>query len=119
MAADVEEHADLRGGIAAQDDGPAAQRARDEIARRPHLALVARIDPALVEDAAHLLLEHQRVDHRRAMHAEVEAVGIVADEVRLVHGSYDIENPGQTTIIKTAVIVVCPGFSSEERCADS
>src|SRR5258708_4415178 len=89
VPAHVQEHADLRGAVAAQDDGPPAHRARHEIARRRDLALVAGVDPAHVEDAPHLAFQHRGIDHRCAMHAEVEPVGIVVDVRAVAHGGYD------------------------------
>jgi hypothetical protein len=85
MPADVEEHAHRARAVAAHQDRPAADRARDEVARRAHLALVAGIDPAAVEDPPHLALEHRGVDHRRAAHAKVELRRIVDDEGGVVH----------------------------------
>jgi hypothetical protein len=102
MAAYVEEYANGARAVAAEDDRAPAHCPRHEVARRLHLALVPRVDPADVEDAAHLVLEHHGIDHRRAMHAEIEAVRVVQDEMALGHGRHHRRSRRNAATLPTA-----------------
>ena len=86
VAAAVQEHANAARGIAAQDHRPTGDDATLEIARRTHLARMADVDPAAVEDAPALRLEHGGRDEGAAMHAEVVRVRVVDDVAKRGHG---------------------------------
>ena len=80
VGAGVDEDADLAGGVAGHDHGTAAHPPGAEVVVGGHLALVADVEPARVEDGGPLPLQHAAVDHGRSVDPEPGRLPVVDDE---------------------------------------
>ena len=80
VAAHIQVNTNFRFRVAAKNDRTSTNIARLEIAGSAHFGFMTNVNPAGIEDLAHLVFEYLRLDQRATIDLEVMIGGIVDDE---------------------------------------
>ena len=93
-----------------KEDGPAPHVPPNVVARLLHLRLMAKVEPALLEDAVPLLLHHLRRGQRGAVIPENPILHVIYDQTSGIHTIYPLGG------LERAILADCAGADKLIGC---